>query len=238
MAGKKPGKFKKILSIAVTVLLILAAVLCFIAVSGSLFRNDPSVFGFRCFFVMTGSMEPTIHQNALVMTRRADVYEKGDVITFLSEDPAIAGKPNTHRILEVIETADGIQYVTKGDANPAADSLPVPADHVYGKEVFHTGKAEWVGKVLDFVLDPKGFLLLIIVPVVLVVGSLLRDYVKTWKKALEEMKNEARAEVLARTQPADASAHEQKSGLSPETGSAQTEAALTPEKSTEKEEKQ
>jgi len=187
--GKTP--VKKIISGIVTAFLCIVTALSLIAVVKSLVSDDPSILGYRTFYVMTGSMEPTIPTNALVITKKdknAD-YKVGDIITFESDDPDLAGKTNTHRIQEIIETDYGVAYVTKGDNNPVADNYTVSGDQVFGRVVFNTGKVQWIGTLLGFVMDPKGFIILIIIPVVAIIGSTMKDYVRLYKEELEKIKN-------------------------------------------------
>lgn len=179
------------MSSIVTVILILAAILSFTTVIGALLHDDPSVFGYRCFYVMTGSMEPTIPTDSLVFTKKSEdgKYEVGDIITFASEDPTIAGSCNTHRIAEIRTDSDGsIRYVTKGDANPTADAYTVAPQKVHGRVVYNTGKCRAVGKIVTFVMTPQGFLLVIIIPLVLVITSTTKDYVKIYKSELDKIR--------------------------------------------------
>ena len=191
---KSEKTIKKVVSIGVTVLLCVAVVLCLVSVTGALLHDDPSVFGFRCFYVMTGSMEPEISEGALVLTKKnADgVYKVGDVITFTSEDPAILGSSNTHRIVEIRNTNGGVCYVTKGDANPVEDAYTVSPKNIQGRVIAHTGASGWFGDVINFIVSPRGFLLVIVIPLVLVFSSTVKDFMRTYKAELEKLKNSAR----------------------------------------------
>jgi len=85
----------------------------------------PTVFGFTNAVVLSGSMEPAISVNDMVVIQAKDSYEAGDVISFQSGDVLV-----THRIVEKTEHG----YITKGDANNTNDD-EVPAAQVVGKVV-------------------------------------------------------------------------------------------------------
>lgn len=202
MKGKKK---KKIASAIITVLLAVVTLLALIVVIGSLVNNDPSLFGFRCFYVISGSMEPTVHEGSLVITRRSvdGAYEVGDIITFISGEAEITGSPNTHRIVEIKETEAGIRYVTKGDANAAADTSLVAPDKIFGRMVLSTFRMTWLRTFLDFLMTPYGFLILIIIPIMLVVVTSLKDYVKTYREALDAIRQESANNVAPQTKTDD-----------------------------------
>lgn len=81
-----------------------------------LFHNDsPAILGYRSAVVLTGSMEPAIRADDLVIVHRQETYSAGDIIMFRS-----GANTTTHRVTEV--TAEG--YRTKGDANNTAAPAP------------------------------------------------------------------------------------------------------------------
>ena len=104
---------KKTASVIITVLLIISTSLCIFLIAKSAFKGSVSIAGYRLFYVVTGSMEPTIHSGAVVLTKESDSYVIGDIITFKSQNSEILGQPNTHRIVDIND--DG-SFVTKGDA--------------------------------------------------------------------------------------------------------------------------
>ena len=89
----------------------------------------PLLAGWTPHVIMSGSMEPRIHVGDIVVTRTvpgANVT-KGQVITV--KDPDHPAKTRTHRVLR--RAADGT-IVTKGDANPQADSSHISNDERAG----------------------------------------------------------------------------------------------------------
>lgn len=112
----------------------------------------PEQLGGTVSYVITygNSMEPRFHQDDLVIVRDTGPYKTGDVIAYRSE---ALQQPVMHRIVDV--GASG--YVTKGDNNSWTDTdRPTDAD-VIGKEWVHVPGA---GKVLKWVADPRGAVLL------------------------------------------------------------------------------
>lgn len=88
--------------------------------------------GATSFVIVDGrSMEPTYASGDLVVARRADVYEVGDVITY--DAPVGATFRVVHRIAAV--TDDG--YITQGDNRDDPDRWTVPFAAVHGSSVLH-----------------------------------------------------------------------------------------------------
>ena len=79
----------------------------------------------------------------------ADQIQSGDVITFRLENGAVA----THRVTEVIQESDGLQFRTKGDANPVEDAQPVSANQIIGKPLFCV---PYLGRLSSYIQTPKG----------------------------------------------------------------------------------
>lgn len=86
-----------------------------------------SFFGLRPIFVVTESMEPTIHAKSFVLSKAvtAEDVEIGDIIAY-RQSMAIGSRLIVHRCIEIQE--DGI-LVMKGDNNEHADD-PVAPDQV------------------------------------------------------------------------------------------------------------
>lgn len=87
--------------------------------------------GWTPMVVTSGSMQPSINPGDIILSGApedgGEGLEEGTVITFT--DPVRPGGTLTHRIERV--TADGT-YVTRGDANVAADSYEVAPGDVEG----------------------------------------------------------------------------------------------------------
>lgn len=180
--------FKKILSKTLTVILILLAVLCATVMMKKTLGKEPTVFGCRFFYIVTGSMEPTIPVGAAVMVHQdADNdYEVGEIITFRAAQQAISGQPNTHRIVAKGLQDGRIVYTTKGDANNAIDAEPVFAENVYGRVIWSSGSMKWLGTFMGMLTTPLGFFACIVIPILAIAGGMAKDFAKEYRKALEE----------------------------------------------------
>jgi signal peptidase I len=95
----------------------------------ALWAAAPALIGWHPTTVMTGSMEPRLGSGDVVVARpvAAESLRVGQVILF--NDPDQPGHLRLHRIHD---TAAGGQLITKGDANPQADSTPIDRSAVHG----------------------------------------------------------------------------------------------------------
>ncbi|MBR5272411.1 MAG: signal peptidase I [Clostridia bacterium] len=150
----------KVLSTVITVLLVLVIIF---NVTNLVMRQtsnelQPRLFGFSSAIIISGSMEPTISVNDLVIYKEKDNYQVGDVVIFAN----FGGESlTTHRIVDIAE--DG--FITRGDANNTEDLYHVNPDAVYG--------AVWlvipyVGVVSEIMMKPLGIMLVVLLGFVLV----------------------------------------------------------------------
>lgn len=132
--------------------------------------------GIKSYVVQTGSMEPTIPTGSVTYTQKADEYKKGDIISFKNE----SDQTITHRIIKVNKKDS---FTTKGDANNTPDSSLVTKSSIVGKVTY---SIPHVGKIINFLQTPKGFLITIILPTVLFVFLELWNIKKEIEKSTEE----------------------------------------------------
>jgi len=98
-----------------------------------------AMFGLRMFsyfpvVVLTGSMAGAVDRGSIVFVEKlnaADVLNsvnEGDIIHYKYKNNEVM-----HRIIEFRYNESGERlYITKGDANPIADSIPVKAGQILG----------------------------------------------------------------------------------------------------------
>lgn len=79
----------------------------------------PMPFGYGASVVLSGSMEPSLHVNDLVIIRRSEAVQPGDVVVYQSGNLLVI-----HRVVSVTEDA----IVTRGDANNVSDDPISPKD--------------------------------------------------------------------------------------------------------------
>ena len=189
------GRILNTVKIAVQVSLsVILAVLTVLVVYIMVFNmrgKAATVFGTSVLKVVTGSMEPSIHSGDYIMVSSDYIkLNEGDIICFYSEDSAIYGMLNTHRIVRIND--DG-SYVTKGDANIAEDPVAVTEDAIIGKYI---GKVRFLRWINSFASVKK----LIFAAVVIVMTAMALYEVRTIAKVTMECKQqkESREDVIRR----------------------------------------
>lgn len=143
----------RVLQVAITAVLalLLAGNLYLLASQHLLGVAYPSLFGYSTAVVVSGSMEPALSVDDLIVLHRQTDYAPGDIITYRNGDNLV-----THRIVE--KTPKG--FVTQGDANNAPDAQPVCLGDVQGKVV---ANIPFVGLVSTYLKTPVGLTVLVFV---------------------------------------------------------------------------
>lgn len=164
--------------------------------------RTPALLGLQSFTVLSGSMSPGIPTGSVVYTQKTTEVGVGDVITFERK-----GVNVTHRIIDTVDkngksvsslvspipgapNPGEIFYKVKGDANNAADSDLVSKDKIVGKVLFNIPS---FGKFASYLKSVPGFLLFIIFPTLIFVGTELWNIKKeiekqTERKVMERMR--------------------------------------------------
>ena len=125
-------------------------------------NETPDVFGIKTFTIISGSMEPNISVNDLVIIKEVEKSEikKGDIISF-----KINGETITHRVINVETDINGeTLYTTQGDANNIQDYNKIKYENIEGKYI---GKIPKIGGIL-IALKSKEKLTIIIVVLLLI----------------------------------------------------------------------
>lgn len=119
-------------------------------------------FGYKPYIIQTGSMEPAIKVNSLVIVKQGgfDEIKVGDVISFKMRDKNINV---CHRVIE----KNGDEFVTKGDNNNSEDLERVLKDKYIGKVVFSTNLTAFV---IAFLSKPSGWISLAIFIIAIIVA--------------------------------------------------------------------
>lgn len=145
---------------------------------------------FGAYVIMSESMIPNINVYDAVVTVRVgqDKLKINDIITFLSKEIETGGTPITHRIIGIVETETGIKYRTKGDHNNTEDFALISPEEVIGKVYL---RVPMVGYVQTFMTRPIGWLLVVVIPCLLIIGS---DIIKLVKKTSSKEENSRESE--------------------------------------------
>lgn len=165
--------------------LALMGILVVIALSAKASGGEPTLFNHQIKVVVSGSMEPEIQTGSIILNKLPvsdTTYEKGDIITFHSEDKLV-----THRIVDVKEVNGADVYQTKGDNNNAPDTSYVSKEEIEGKYAGFT--IPKLGYLTRYATSKIGFSLLLFIPGLLMVLAAGKDIFK----ATKEMERKAAA---------------------------------------------
>lgn len=153
--------------------IILGLVLCFVLFAFLI----PSAFSGTLAIVRSSSMEPAMRAGALAVMLPIDAEDVkvGDIIAF---DPPWDPDPDvtvSHRVIGVRHDGQ-ILFDTKGDATEESDPYYVPALSVHGKVIFNIPYLGYAANaVVGYVRTWLGFVTLVCIPMVILVGSAIRD---------------------------------------------------------------
>ncbi len=116
----------------------------------------PSIFGIKTFQIISGSMEPEIKVNDVVIIKSVtqNDIKKGDIITFNIGEETI-----THRVLKIDYIGNNIIYTTKGDNNEVTDIQKIDYSQIEGKMVTKIPK---LGILIMFIQNKVVFVTIII----------------------------------------------------------------------------
>lgn len=180
------------ISALVTILLILAVMLCIYVVFQLLSSGYANIGGFMMFRVVTGSMEPTISIGTLLVTQEVEIsaIRLDDIVCFRTYDSQIYGSIVTHRVVNIIEDANGLLLETKGDANIVADGYYVSEENFVGKVIWYTGDGSVLASIFSFFTNKVGFLGCIVFPCLLLAGLVLQGSVNSIRRELERAREE------------------------------------------------
>jgi len=130
--------------------------------SGMAGRKMPMPFGFGAAVVLSGSMEPALGVQDVIIVHRADNYEVGDIVVYQSGRTMVV-----HRII----AKDGETVVTQGDANNVSDA-PIAMQAIQGKVIAHV---PGLGLVVTALKTPAGILIALLAVFALTEFSFRRE---------------------------------------------------------------
>lgn len=170
----------KLVSIALIVVLVVVGLfLVYYVVSTNFLKSDnggnPK---FSVYTIVSGSMEPNIKVYDVIIDIRVDDPSKikiGDVITFVSTSTISKDMVVTHRVIDIRKVDDKLEFVTKGDNNPIADSTTALAANLIGKTVLRIPQ---LGRLQFFLSSKFGWIVAILIPAL---GVIIYDIIKLFK---------------------------------------------------------
>lgn len=181
---KAPRTKKKILAAALR-LCFLAFVAVVLGVNVYLWNAQnlvgsamPMPFGIGSAVVLSGSMEPALQVDDLILVREKDEYEVDDIVVFQDGHSL-----TVHRLIAF----DGERVITRGDANNVADD-PITPDRILGAVFL---RIPFLGMVARVLKTPVGSVVLLAAALLLVESS-YRNEKKEGSEQVEQLKEEIR----------------------------------------------
>ena len=117
---------KKLIQIATWLLFILLLFAVYSKIQMIIFKqNYSTLFGYSMFQVASGSMEPALSIDDVILVKVGDDFKIDDIISYTNGEAII-----THRVLAI----DGEYITVKGDANNTIDD-PVKKEIIIGKVI-------------------------------------------------------------------------------------------------------
>ena len=152
----------------IMILVFLVIIINFIDQKNNLKKGIPKPALVSAYTIVSPSMVPNINVLDVIITTRVSDPAKikvGDVITFNSTDYRSSGVTVTHRVKKIEKTID------EAIRNSSYSGI-------YGKVLLRLPKLGYIQYILSTVL---GWLLLIIIPTVLIIGADIIKIIKTIK---------------------------------------------------------
>jgi len=137
----------------------------------------PTIFGHQLYYVLSGSMEPKLHTDSIILVRKKTPslkLRKNEIITF--KMPYNETILVTHRIYKIIHASGNTFFETKGDANPVKDPWVVTQDQIVS--VYSGFTIPYVGYVFKLVNGKSHLLLFIVGGLLILMG--LKFYKKSY----------------------------------------------------------
>ncbi len=140
----------------------------------------PTLFGYSTLIVETGSMNGTIDEGDFIVIHKEKTYRLGEIVTYIHKGEKV---PTTHRIVNYDSEGN---FITKGDANNAVDSISVKPSEIIGKVV---KQSRALGLFVQWFKYENGYIYGIAMLAIVVIGGVLLK--KPNKEESGEEKNES-----------------------------------------------
>jgi len=141
-------------------------------------NNLPTPFGYGAAVVLSGSMEPALKVNDLIIVHETEDCTVGDIVVYQDAHNLIV-----HRIVE----DNGETVITRGDANDTDDS-PIYRSSIKGVVV---GYIPFVGVLVNALKSPMGIAAVLFCAFLLIELSFQKEK-ETGEEQIETLKEEIR----------------------------------------------
>ena len=141
----------------------------------------PSVFGYKPFIVLSGSMETEIYKGDLIISKEVDpeTLKVNDIIAFRDAEDTVT----THRIIEIVDRDGEKLFITKGDNNNSQDQNLVELKDVEGLYVL---RIPGIGTFMNSLAEPTT----VIIAVLAITLAFIVGFSISSKKQRDEEKKE------------------------------------------------
>lgn len=165
MFEKKEGDEYWFSNLGTVILVLLVVLLGYMYLDSQKNLDKPgSLLGFQSLIVLSGSMEPALKAGDVIVVKKTapELIKEGDIITFQVAGDVLV----THRVQEIISSAGGVGFKTKGDANRIEDGSLIEEQQLLGRVFL---RIPFGGYMVNLVRSKWGFVLLLIVPVFILI---------------------------------------------------------------------
>lgn len=203
-----------LITIACIILIPILLINIYIMIASATNKDTiPSVFGYKPFIVLSGSMETEIHKGDLIITKiiDPDTLKIDDVIAFRDE----ANTVTTHRIIDIVEVEGVSYFITKGDNNSTQDQNLVEFKDVEG---IYVTRIPGIGSMMDSLSKPLTLAILVSgITVIFVIGFAISNKKERDKERQEFleyklMKEKEKAQAAEKEKTAKKSIDSKKKG--------------------------
>ena len=157
-------------------------------------QTERSVLGHKFLIVQSDSMAATdFAAGDVVVIKETDVesVNKGDIISFISQDDENYGQIITHKVREVLRDSEGeVAFITYGTTTGATDPWVVTSKNVVGEYEFSIPK---VGHIFKFLKSPLGYVVCILIPFLILILLQAKKCKELYKKYKREIAQEKKA---------------------------------------------
>ena len=127
-------------------------------------KETPELVGIKSYVIISGSMQPELNIGDIVIVKKVEDLQEGDIISFRQGQSVI-----THRINKIMDENGEIVYQTKGDNNNVEDADILTEDNIIGEVKFSIPK---IGYIMNFLSKP----MVVAVEMILLAGFIFFYY--------------------------------------------------------------
>lgn len=146
-------KIKKIVDIIITIILITIILMLLTIIILKKENNNIHIGNYYVFKVATGSMEPTLKVNDIILVKKSEEYKINDIITYKENNKYI-----THRLIRKEDKG----YITKGDNNQTEDK-EIREERIIGKVIKNL---KIIRIIYELIINPFVIILVIFIVII------------------------------------------------------------------------